>query len=201
MDLGVGQAAVGIDGRVDVGVAEPGTPGLAVIQAALPTVHPPTTAFGDLGLLLHVDVDQLTRVGGLDPTDHPTLAVEIGEPAHSVALEDPVEGGGGHPDPRGQAGWSELVASSEFDDLALHAIWRLCRTAPGTAGTVLQASDPGVLVAPPPLVGGLAGDPHGLGGCGYRPAILDHVAETESALWGEWSITVHCEPPGGCVGV
>ncbi len=54
-----------------------------------------------IGLLLHIDVDQLAGMGGLDPADDPTaLSVEVGEPAHPVALEDPVKCGCWHADPR-----------------------------------------------------------------------------------------------------
>src|SRR5271168_4445372 len=108
---------------MDVGVAEAGSTGLAVVQTTHPPVHPPTTTLRDLGLLLHVDVDQLARPGGLDPTDDPAApAVEVGEPAHPVTLEYPVEGRGRHVEPRGQAGRPQLVAPPQLDDAALHAL-------------------------------------------------------------------------------
>ncbi len=103
--------------------------------------------------------------------------------------------------PSGQSDRSELVTTPQFDDPTFHAVRRLGRAASGATGAVLEAGDPSILVAPPPFVGSLAGDPHGLGGGSHRPALLDHVAEAQSAFWGEWSITVHNEPPGGCVGV
>jgi hypothetical protein len=31
-----------------------------------------------------------------------------------------------------------------------------------------------------------------------RPAFFDPATEPETAFWGQWSITVHREPPGLC---
>ena len=147
-------------------------------------------------------MDQFARASGVDPSDDPaSLAVEVGEPAHPVALEDPVERRCRHVESRGQAGRPELVTPPQFDDPALHAVRRLGRTPVRSAGAILETGHPGVLIAPPPLVGGLAGNPHGLSRGRNRPTLLDHVAEAESAFWSQWSITVHREPPWGCVGV
>src|SRR5664279_3650865 len=120
MDLGVGEPAVCVDGRVDEGEAQTRPAGLAVVLRPGTPVDPPTASLGDLGLLLHVDMNELTGVRRLDASDDPSRhAVEVGESAHAVPLEDQVEGGGGHAAPMGKASRPELVTSPQLDDLAL----------------------------------------------------------------------------------
>jgi hypothetical protein len=60
--LGIGQTAVGVDGGVDVGVADagPGLGGVLVLNA----LDPPATTFRYSGLLFDVDMDQLAGVSG-----------------------------------------------------------------------------------------------------------------------------------------
>jgi hypothetical protein len=198
--LGIGQTAVGVDGGVDVGIADagPGLGGVLVLNA----LDPPATALRYAGLLFDVDMDQLAGASGLDAPDHPAVAVEVGQPAHPVALQHPVECRGRDADPRGQAGRPELVTPSELDDPPFHPVRGLGGAASRTAGAVLQAGNPCVLVALPPLVSSLAGDPHGFCCCGDGPAVLvNQLTQTESTFRGERSVTVHGEPSWlcGCV--
>jgi hypothetical protein len=79
-------------------------------------------------------MDEFARVGGLDPTDDPTpFAVEVGEPAHPISLEHPVERRGGHVEPRGQASRPELVTTPQLNDSALHPSRGFRRASPGPA--------------------------------------------------------------------
>src|SRR3954449_13386527 len=60
--------------------------------------------------LLHVDVDQLTAAGGVDPADDPARrAVHPSELVHSVAHEDPVHRRGRNTDDPGKPGRTQLA--------------------------------------------------------------------------------------------
>jgi hypothetical protein len=90
-DLAVGESTVGVDSGVDEEVAvallhdRTGTGG-----TSQDTV---TTARWDHGLLLDVDVDQLTGAVGVDATDHPTGGpVHPDEPVQLMADQDGVHG-------------------------------------------------------------------------------------------------------------
>jgi hypothetical protein len=75
-DLDVGQAAVVVDGGVDVGVAD--APALDRLRAA---VGPSPASWWDPTQLLDVDVDQVPGGGGLVAADDPAgLAVEPVQP-------------------------------------------------------------------------------------------------------------------------
>jgi hypothetical protein len=163
------------------------------VGSPLPSIDPPATTRRDLGLLLDVDVDQLAGVRGIDAPNNPSAAtIEVRKTTHSVANKDPVQGRGGDTRSRGQAGRAELVFPAELHDPSLGTGRGLGWAPPGPAGAVLETSPTGLLVAPPPLVGGLAGDPHGLGGCRHRPTLLaNQLTETESTFRGERSVTVH----------
>src|ERR1700676_1183185 len=172
------------------------------VASSLPSIDPPATTRRDLGLLLDVDVDQLAGGRRIDAPNNPAAGtIKVRETAHSVANEDPVQGRGGDTRSRGQAGRAELVFPAQLHDPSFGASRGLGWTPPGAAGAVLATSPTGLLVAPPPLVGGLGGDPHGLGGCRHRPNLLANpLTETESTFWGERSVTVH-ESLLGLVGV
>ena len=107
-----------------------------------------------------------------------------------------VPGAGSRPGPRSrsQTGRAELMAPAQLDHPSLHLGRGLGRASSGPTRAILEARLSGLLVATPPLVSGLAGDPHRLGRSGHRPALLDHPAEPQSTLRGQRSVTVHREP-------
>ena len=93
---------MGINDRVDVGV--PGGNPILVIRPVLSVsqaVDPPTSARGILACFL---ISMCTSSPGRDvsmrPNDASPLAIQIREPAHAVALEDPVQGRGRNPSSR-----------------------------------------------------------------------------------------------------
>ena len=194
-ELAVGEARVGIDGGVDVGVTETGpvagdgSPSLLV-----------ATPWGDAGQLLDVDVDQLTGTHGVDPThDPPGGAVHPGQPVEAVADQDPMHRRGRHAHDPGQPGWSEPAGLAQRHDAPLEPGRGLVRTGVRAAGAVHQARLAGVLVAAPPLVGALPGDVHRLRRGGNRPALDDAVTKPKPAFGSERSVTVHLGPPGASV--
>src|ERR1039457_5643878 len=144
-------------------------------------------------------MDEFAGPGGLDPAHRSaTVTIEVTQAAHPVALEDPVEGGRGHPGARGQASGSELVGPAQLDHSALHLGRGLGRTPSRSTRAVFESSRAGFEVATPPFVGGLARDTHRLSRAGDGPALFDHLAEPQSTLWGERNVTVHPEPPWPC---
>ena len=135
-------------------------------------------------------------MGGLDPADDPAaFAVEVGEPTHPVALETrwkveagmPSLGRPGGPDraggaaaarrsdaPPGRASWSGTVGDGSSGPRGRRPL------RPGSAATTC----------------GRSGGRSAWTQRRRRPASrLRSVAQPESTLWGEWSITVHGEPP------
>ncbi len=166
------------------------------------TVHPPAAAFGDLGLLLHVEMNELARMRGLNASDDPaTSALEVRESRHPVARPDGVERRGRKARTPSQPSCTHLVPAPQLDHPALHLGRSLGGATPRPARTILERRSPTGQVAPPPLVRRLTRDPHRLGGRCHRPAVFDQAAQTESTFRREWSVTVHSEPPWlcGCV--
>ena len=179
---------MGIDGRMDEGVSHLRTTTPPALGALGHAVDSPPTTFGDAGLLLDVHVDELAQMGGLDAPDDPsTSTVEVREPAHPVASEDPVQCGRWGPRPWRQSGGTELVASAQLDHLALDLGRGLGRAMSRPARAIRQARISGLLIATPPLVGGLTGDPKGLCRCGDGPPVLDQATEPES--WASTGLT------------
>src|ERR1700722_13425288 len=158
VDLLIGQARVRVDGRVDVGVSEPGSTGLAVLaRLDFDAPDPPAAALGDLGLLLGVDMDKLAGANGLNPADDPAgSAFEVRESRDPMASPHPMQCRGGNACLRSQPGRSELMTASQFDQAPFHLRGGLGRTAPRPTRTVHQTSSPGFLIAMPPLVSRLS---------------------------------------------
>src|ERR1700677_3242735 len=55
-----------------------------------------------------------------------------------------------------------------------------------------------LLIAPPPDIGPIPRNTHRISGMCNGPALFDPATEAKTAFWGQWSITVHREPPGLC---
>jgi hypothetical protein len=193
---------MGVDRRVDECEAKPWPPALAVSETAGQAVHLPTPTWRDLGLFLDVDMDQLARVAGFNPAhDASATTLEVRQARHPMAGPDRVKGRCGNPGALAETGRADLVTSTQLDDPALRFCWGLGRTASGAARAVLEGWSAPRLVATPPLMGGLARDPHRLSSRSDRPAVFDQTAQAESTLRGKRSVTVHGEPPWlcGCV--
>ena len=85
-DFGVGEAAVVVDGGVQVGVAERAS----CARRGGPAVDPVAAAGGDAAELLDVDVDQLTGAGRVRSGGSGRgLAVQVAEPVQVVADAGP----------------------------------------------------------------------------------------------------------------
>lgn len=89
--LGVGQPAVPVDCRVQVGVSDPGTlaafAGQGRLRAA--AVGPPAASVGDPAELLHIQVDHVSRAPGIDP-----LRRDHGRDCSGVGASEGVAGRG-----------------------------------------------------------------------------------------------------------
>jgi hypothetical protein len=161
-----------------------------------PPVDPPATTFGNLGLLLDVDVDEFTGSGCLNAAHNaPASSLEVREPRAPVAGPHPMQRRGGHPGSWGESGRSELVTPAQFDEASLHLGRGLGRAAPRATRAVLEARPSRLLVAAPPFVCSLARDSERLRGRRHGPALFDQPAEPESTLRGKRSVTVQGEPP------
>jgi len=74
---------------MDIGVARSRSNALPVVGTSGLADDPPAATFGDAGLFLDVNVDELASVRSLDaPDDLPALAVEVRETADSVPGQD-----------------------------------------------------------------------------------------------------------------
>jgi hypothetical protein len=136
-------------------------------------------------------MDELTGPGALVAADlFAGCPVEAIEPRAVVADEHPVDGRGVEAEPVGDAVRPDLVQTPAAHDGFLDSRRRPRGLAVRTARAVEQALFAELLVAAPPLVGALAGDPHGRSHVGDRRAGLDPLAEEQSTLGGERSVTV-----------
>ena len=133
---------------------------------------------------------------GLDPAYAAARsALEVRKARHPVASPDGMEGGRRHPRLVGQARCPLLAAPPQGDHSALYLGRGLGRASSRPARAVLECGPTTCFITPPPLMGGLAGDPHGLSRRSDRPTVFDQTAQAESTLRGERSVTVHSEPP------
>jgi hypothetical protein len=136
-------------------------------------------------------MDELTRAFPLIAADGASGGpVEVVHAGHVVAHEDPVDRGRRNPEPSSDAVRSEFVDAPAGEDSALESGWGLVGRGPGSAGAVVQAVGPELLVAVPPLVGALPGDAHGFSGVGDRPTSLNALAQQQSTGGGQRSVTV-----------
>ena len=159
---------MGVDGRVDVVVTDPGG---RLMGDVAPPVGSPAAARWDATQLLHVDVDELSGSIGVDPPNDLTgRAVHPGEPVEPVADQYLVDGGGGQTHDARDPSRAEFAAPAEPDDPPFQVRGRAVGTAAGTAGTVLETGVPFLQPPVPPLVCGLAGDPHLGRYMGHRPS-------------------------------
>src|ERR1700722_14782616 len=90
------------------------------------------------------------------------------------------------------------MATTQLNQASFDPRRGLRRATARTAGAVLEAVHAGFEVAAPPLVGSLSRDAHRLGRAGDRPTLFDHLAEPQSTLRSQRSVTVHLEPPWPC---
>ena len=158
VQLGVGEAAVVVDRRVQVVIAGPplgaGPPG--------PPAGPPAATVGDAPELLHVQMHQLTWALALiaqpahRPAAHPLAGerVELAEARQAVAGDHPADRRGGDPqlgaDPVGAA----AMPAAGREDQRLQRGRGAMRAAVGPARAVRQAALALGAKAPQPLVGG-----------------------------------------------
>ena len=136
-DLAVGQPGVVVDGGVDVGVAQVGTPvDLAGVQGrGVPgcslrrgsAVDAPAAAVGNVAELLDVDVDHVTWVGVL-VADHGITthrqtggAVDPGELGQPQADDHPPHRRGVHVEPASNLYRSQRSAGAQVLDLGFQA--------------------------------------------------------------------------------
>jgi hypothetical protein len=144
-------------------------------------------------------MDELARPRRLDPADDTTAsALEVSQPRDPVASPHGVQGRGRKTGPFSEAGGAHLMAPSRFDDPAFHLGRRLGRATSRPARTILEGPLATLEVATLPFVGGLAWDPERLGCRGHGPTVFDQTAQAESTFRGQWSVTVHSEPPWLC---
>ena len=206
MDLGVGQAAVGVDGRVDVGITEAGSTGLDRCPDDPPSRSPANRRpWGSWPAFSRphgpVRPDGWSRSGG-----RPGRPCGRGPRAGVTPCrwQYPVEGRGGHAEPRaarraGPSWWRRRSSTTRRSTCGPSVLVGQRR---GRLERSSRPAIPGLQVAPPPLVGRLTGDPHGFCRCGDGPTVLvNQLAQTKSTFRGEWSVTVHGEPSWlcGCV--
>jgi hypothetical protein len=106
--LAEGQAGVGVDGGVDVGVADSAS-ALFAPAGGGSAVDLVTATGWDLAQLLHVDVDQLAGTGSFIAADRCRgLAVQVREPVEIVAAKHPVDRRGRQAQVDGEAVGAEL---------------------------------------------------------------------------------------------
>jgi hypothetical protein len=104
-DLHVGQAGVVVDRGMQVVVATARPVGAAVDRSGSPTLHSVAAPGGDAAQLLDVQVDQVAGPRVLVAADRSAGgAVQPRQPVQLVADQDPMDGGGGHTEPGGDAG-------------------------------------------------------------------------------------------------
>ena len=141
-------------------------------------------------------VNELTGPGHLEAADRsPRHPVEVIQAVELVADKDPVDGRGVLVHDAGDPGRSEAPVLTEGDHPPFDRPPRFRRAAMGPRRAVLEAGEAFVLVAVPPHVGPVPRYPHGGGGMGHRPAALDPLAQQQSTLGSQASITVHSSPP------
>jgi len=163
-------------------------------RAFSPAVSPPAPSLGDAAQLLDVDVDELARAVHL-------VAADRG-PRHLVEVVEPFSRGAPAPGapstPAGRRCRRCAPAPSPASGAASPPVaqsrpwfwWAPLR--PRRA--ILESGWALLPIAAPPDVG--PRDPHGRCRMGHRPAAFDPLAQEQSTLWGQASVTVHPKPPG-----
>jgi hypothetical protein len=157
VDLVVGQAAVVVDGGVNVveaHVAAPGAAGLAAQDLVAAAVRDPAE-------LLDVHVDQVAGPLTLIAADDlPGGPVQEGQTVQAVPGQDPVNGRGGQAQDRPKAGGAKFARLPQSAHPGLHRRRSAVRCRQETAGAVVQSL---FALRPPaadPLVARGAGDAH-----------------------------------------
>lgn len=162
----------------------------------------PAATRRDAPELLAVHMHEVAGARVLIAADHPPRgAVEPGEPVEAEAAEHPVDRRACEAQPVGDADGAELEAAAQAFDAALGRARRAVGAAVRTAGPVEQACIAFRQPAPPPAVGGLAGDPHLSGDMGDRAPGGDALGEDAPSRGGELGVTVHAGPPGAGIAV
>jgi len=188
-DLAVGQAAVGVDRGVHERVPDLAPVTLAAHRGT--AVGSPAATAWDAAQLLDVEVDQLARAGHLHAPDRfPRRPVEVVEPVDAMTGQDGVHGGGGDLDDARDAGRAKAPRAAQVQDAPLHRCLGPGGLSTRAAGTVLQAGWAFDLVAAPPDIGAVPGDPHRRRGVGDRPTSVDPLAQQQSTGRRQTSVTV-----------
>jgi hypothetical protein len=190
-DFAVREAAVAVDRGVHVGVADPSNTGLMRGGASRAAVDFPPAAFGDAAQLLDVEMHELARSGHGDPLDRdPGHPVEMVEAVEVMADQDTVHGRRGRiHDPRDPR-WAETAASTQGDDPAFQRRLGPGRRVVRPARAVLETGHALELVATPPHIGTIPGDPHRRRRMSDRPTTGDALTQQQSASGRETSVTV-----------
>jgi len=168
---------------------------LSVLGRSSPAVSPPAPSLGDAAQLLDVDVDELARAVHLVAADRgPRHLVEVVEPVQPVAHQHPVHrrrlqaadaGDARRPQARF---WRSVTTRRSIEALVLvgHRFGRDERSsspAGPSSDSGATRRRPGPSRSPWPL-------PHG-----PPAAAFDPLAQEQSTLWGQASVTVHPKPP------
>src|ERR671910_1591755 len=191
-DLAVGEAAVSIDSRVNERVADRGPLGRRRAGSGPSPVDAPATASGDAAQFLDVDVHELAGVAHLHPTDRrPGYPIEVIESVEAVTEQNRVHRRGRQShDPRDPSRAQPSLAA-QLNDAPFSGRLRACRAPMWAAGAVLEPRHPLGLVAAPPDIGPVPGDPHRPGRVSNRPAGLDPLTQQQSTSRSQTSVTVH----------
>lgn len=194
-DLGVGEAGVVVDGRVDVGVADV----LAVPAGGGPPKFLVSAAFGDSPEFLDVDVDEIPGSLVLVAADRaPGGAIQPVEAVQAVAREDLVDRRGWDTHDGGQASRPQrLLPPQGGRPAARWSAW----SSPGSGGddSSGRADRPRPLAdSGPPPRGGLEGDAHLGGHMRDRATTVDPLDEDFAAGRGQLGVTVSHESLRRC---
>jgi hypothetical protein len=189
-DLGVGEAAVVVDGGVKVGVADPSVPPAAT-SGGSPAMDLVAPAVGDPPEFLHVDVDEFPGPGPLVASDRlGGLTIDVIETVEVVAAQHPVDGGRRQVEVYRQAVRPDFFGPTPAADLGLNPVGHPGRETTGSARPVVQPVGAELQVAVPPLGGTAPRDSHGRRHMSDRRPGLDPPTEQQSTLRRERSVTV-----------
>jgi len=189
-DLGVDEAAVVVDGAVEVGVADAGSaPGPGGGRG--PAQDPVAAAGRDLAQLLDVNVDQLAGPGTFVAADRRGGgSVHVREPVEVITDQHPVDRRGRDAEVDREAVGADLVGAATPADLDLGRFGDPQGRLAGSAGAVMETVGAEFQVAVPPLRRAPARDPHRRGHVRDRGAGLDPATQQQSTLRGQRGVTV-----------
>jgi hypothetical protein len=150
----------------------------------------------DAAQLLDVDVDQLPGMLALVADHHPAGPVGVGESAHVMTGQDPIDGRAGHAQLPGQSVRALAVTAAGGQHATDLGGGEGVGAVAGLGAAVGQAGRAVGAVAAQPLVGGGPRHPQGLGGLGWGPAQLgDALDQQQPTELGQASISMGHEGP------